>query len=86
MEQRKKYPPMICGPLLSKIHGDYDESKLADITINNTNYKLDKYGNISGYKNCLFTYDSGHFLEEIGIWDDNNHIIIEYEFGYTYFK
>jgi hypothetical protein len=85
-EEQNKYPPMICGPLFPKIHGDYDESKLVDITIKNKDYKLDKYGNTSGYKNCLFTYDSGHNLEEIGIWDDINHMIIEYEFGYTYLK
>ena len=85
MSRKKGYPLSICGPILRPKHGDYDENKLENITINKKSYKLDKYGNVSGYKNCIFTFDSGGFLEEIGIWDTENNRIIEYEFGYSYF-
>ena len=55
---------------------------MEDITINNKNYKIDTYGNISGWKGCLFSYDSAGYLEEIGIW--KNTIITNYTFGYSY--
>ena len=72
------YPPRIYGPLIrySRLN------EIEDITINNKNYKIDTYGNIYGYKGCLFSYDSGGYLEEIGIWENN--IIINYTFGYSY--
>jgi len=76
------YPPSICGPLLRQIHGEYDESKMENIIINKKRYTIDTYGNISGYKGCLFNYDSAGYLEEIGIWKNNR--IIEYTFGYNY--
>ena len=86
MSYKKGYPLAIYGPLLRPEHGEYNESELENITINKKSYKLDKYGNVSGYKNCIFGYDSGGYLEEIGIWDPENKMIIEYEFGYNYFE
>lgn len=76
------YPQQICGPLLPLFHGNYDESKLKDITINNKDYKIDKYGNVTGFKNCVFLYNSVGYLEEIGVFENNS--IIEYTFGYTF--
>lgn len=76
------YPPMICGPLISPYHGEYNESYMEEITINKINYKIDTYGNVSGYKKCLFCYDSAGYLEEIGILKNND--IIKYTFGYSY--
>ena len=76
----KGYPSRICGPLFPIYRGEYKE--MEDITINNKNYKLDTYGNISGWKGCLFSYDSGGYLEEIGIWKNNK--ITQYTFGYSY--
>jgi hypothetical protein len=81
-ENIKGYPPRICGPLFNLYRGEYDELEMKDITINNKNYKIDTYGNISGWKGCLFGYDSGGYLEEIGIWENN--IIKNYTFGYSY--
>lgn len=75
------YPKQICGPLLPLVRGDYDESRLGDIIINDKNYKIDKHGNVCGYKNCVFAYDSGGFLEEIGVFENNS--ITEYTFGYS---
>jgi|TARA_B110000971_G_C19792292_1_gene400342 hypothetical protein len=76
------YPPRICGPTFRLFRGEYNESAMEDITINNKNYKIDTYGNISGWKGCLFSYDSAGYLEEIGIW--KNTIITNYTFGYSY--
>lgn len=78
----KIFPEQICGPLLPLYRNNYDESKLKDITINNKKYKIDEYGNVTGFKNCVFTYDSGGYLEEIGVFENNS--ITEYTFGYTY--
>tara|TARA_B110000967_G_scaffold166103_1_gene174018 strand:+ start:865 stop:1179 length:315 start_codon:yes stop_codon:yes gene_type:complete len=80
----KTYPPTICGPLLCQYRGEYDESLLDDITIDNKRYKIDIYGNVSGYESCLFSYDSCGNLEEVGIWENGG--ITEYTFGYTYFS
>ena len=85
MSRKKGYPLSICGPLLRPKHGEYNENELENITINKKSYKIDKYGNVCGYKNCIFTFDSCGELEEIGIWDAENYRIIEYEFGYSYF-
>ncbi len=76
------YPQKLCGPLLPLFRGDYNESKLEDIIINKKNYKIDTYGNVSGFKKCVFAYDSGGYLEEIGVFENNS--ITEYTFGYTY--
>ena len=78
----KRYPPTICGPLLPLRRGEYNESEMEDITINKKIYKFDTYGNISGYKGCLFSYNSAGYLEEIGIWKNNR--ITKYTFGYSY--
>jgi hypothetical protein len=75
------YPPKICGPLFPLIRGEYNESKLADIIINKKKYKLDEYGNVTGFKKCLLDYDSGLYLEEVGVFENNS--ITEYTFGYT---
>lgn len=80
MTQRPRYPPVICGPVQN-----LDESHFEDLTINNKHYKHDKFGNITGYKSCLLVYDSGGYLEEVGIWDTENTKIVEYKFGYQYF-
>jgi len=69
-------PPKICGPLLPLYRGNYNESKLGDIIINKKKYKIDTYGNVTGFKNCVFLYDSAGYLEEIGIFENNS--ITEY--------
>jgi len=76
------YPSRICGPLFRLCRGEYNESVMEDITINNKKYKIDTHGNICGWKGCIFSYDSGGYLEEIGIWKNN--IITNYTFGYSY--
>jgi hypothetical protein len=81
--EMKIYPPFICGPLLRQVRGEYNEDEMEDITINSKHYKIDTYGNVSGYKGCLFGYDSSGHLEEMGIWENNN--ITKYTFGYSYY-
>tara|TARA_B100000795_G_scaffold129705_2_gene96743 strand:- start:1329 stop:1556 length:228 start_codon:yes stop_codon:yes gene_type:complete len=73
----EEYPAITYGPLLA-----YNEDKLDDIIINDIRYKYDKYGNITGFKNGLFAYDSGHYLEMIGTY--KNCEIKMYKCGYFY--
>ena len=70
---------ILIGPLLQPNDCDFE-----NLTINGKKYRYDRYGNITGYKHCLLSYDSNLDLEEIGFWDSFNNCIVKWHFYYSY--
>jgi hypothetical protein len=80
MNQKLPKDQILIGPLRL-----YYNDCFENLIINDKTYKYDRHGNITGYKHCLLSYDSNLDLEEIGFWDKDNHCVIEWHFGYSYF-